>query len=955
MLNSRPLIDTPGRRRGAGYDFTPIGHARRSGAAASAAAASPTHRIPDPTQFSDVSFDLTHHDDILEGVEAPLRLFSTQQQQSGGPLPGRFLKDGSGLVMDLQRRLQQLETENYNLKITVERLRRYLDATPEEQLLLLDQNIELRQKVMQMARDAPARRASAVSVGISAASSPGQARGENVAAVAHLEAELAVARSEIEGLESQVAAARAREPSTEVVAELEARAARLEADAQEERLANQQLRLANEQLQRAADHARADEQLQSSEYSRARGETQALQAEVDRLQQAVNDRQDASASAIAAEREAARVRGQLAEAERETARVRGQLAEAEQEVVRIRDDLGAAHAELGRLRTLTPAADVHAIQTNLDTSLQRERKLQERVAELQREVSDIRLAAASTSAADRQRATELEETQARLRAEETSRRSAEQDLETLRSQQDRSLEQQSAQHEEALEQLRQERQRLRDQVQDLQQQLLTASGSDEVAAQLLQQVQELTEKAYFYEDEYDLLEQAMERLKRDLARDREAAARQLDSADKRAREANTTANRLRLARDAAVREADAVQQAHARLLQEYEELQMQHARAVREVEQARTQQPLWQQKQRELELTAQVERLLAEVERMRSDVGVMVSEHQKVVAQLEQRLRDAQSAARTAALQDDLERLELVRARAAAESKVRQLQTDLDQAHQEFARKLLEYEEQVKAVKAATQKEAAPVREGYAEQLERELERSAAVHREEVERLERQVRETTADVQAARRALEQERAARQTAAPSAERSTLLEWEGRYAEAKRELRRLESQYDAMKEELLSKCRQLKDSKALIADDLEVAQRRLARVKLEPKEEPMPAVDLLPWQDRLRLCQLQLHYYKAVLYDANLRANDLAFANSFVVASIVGLSRIVGDAGSKLRAAGVYPEPPRKVLFRGVALMVVAMVRLKNRGKRHAKRSQQLGELRREIVKAKTMLE
>lgn len=62
---------------------------------------------------------------------------------------------GNGLssIKELQDESQKLETENYNLKIKLATLSRFLDQTPEEQRELLSQNVELKQQILQLTRE----------------------------------------------------------------------------------------------------------------------------------------------------------------------------------------------------------------------------------------------------------------------------------------------------------------------------------------------------------------------------------------------------------------------------------------------------------------------------------------------------------------------------------------------------------------------------------------------------------------------------------------------------------------------------------------------------------------------------------------------------------------------------------------------------------------------------------
>ena len=142
---SKPLVGTPRPRdalRHTAVDFTPLG--RRAGAPAGAAAGGP----PEVDLFS--SFDRT--DDFMDTTEP----FVPSAPAASAPArhPGDILSVG-GVTSIKQQQMasRRLETENYNLKIKLATLTKYLSQTPEDQRHMLNQNVELKLQLMEAARE----------------------------------------------------------------------------------------------------------------------------------------------------------------------------------------------------------------------------------------------------------------------------------------------------------------------------------------------------------------------------------------------------------------------------------------------------------------------------------------------------------------------------------------------------------------------------------------------------------------------------------------------------------------------------------------------------------------------------------------------------------------------------------------------------------------------------------
>lgn len=99
--------------------------------------------------------------------------------------------------------------------------------------------------------------------------------------------------------------------------------------------------------------------------------------------------------------------------------------------------------------------------------------------------------------------------------------------------------------------------------------------------------------------------------------------------------------------------------------------------------------------------------------------------------------------------------------------------------------------------------------------------------------------------------------------------------------------------------------------------------------------------------------ELKYYKAKLYDVNLLANDLKVMKEFIMSSIKNSNQYLKDDIIKLTKCGVYPDYSamknhgKKLTFKVLAKFVLAGVRIKNRYERAEKRKLQLFELKSDI--------
>lgn len=124
------------------------------------------------------------------------------------------------------------------------------------------------------------------------------------------------------------------------------------------------------------------------------------------------------------------------------------------------------------------------------------------------------------------------------------------------------------------------------------------------------------------------------------------------------------------------------------------------------------------------------------------------------------------------------------------------------------------------------------------------------------------------------------------------------------------------------------------------------KKITSLKLAP---PSPKSPRRPRSSDTRLLQNELLYFKAKLYETQVKLKDLMLVNSLVVASIKNADEVFKTELAKLAVVGVYPdyEERKKPLFRVLAKFVLAGVKIKNRAQRAKERNAQMLQLREDI--------
>lgn len=152
---------------------------------------------------------------------------------------------------------------------------------------------------------------------------------------------------------------------------------------------------------------------------------------------------------------------------------------------------------------------------------------------------------------------------------------------------------------------------------------------------------------------------------------------------------------------------------------------------------------------------------------------------------------------------------------------------------------------------------------------------------------------------------------------------------------------------------------KRNNAYLRKQIDHLTHKLSTTKITPPSSPR-----YEFSDELKLLKHQLQYYKVVLHDMNLKSNDLSFMNDFMIKSVKNSNQLIKNDLVKLAHCGIYPDYTSmdlqrlknggKLSFRIVATFVLAMVKIKRRQEKADYRKTKLNELKNEIEKDKINL-
>lgn len=1050
MFSTRNLIGTPQRFGGNNnqnkIDFTPIGKSKRGN--------QNSHNShgnkPLGGKFhQDVnsSFDHTGDDFFMDttinSFRQPPMVTATSTKgatRSGSRFSGNILNQGGVTsIKEQQLESQKLETENYNLKIKLATLTKFLDQTPEEQRELLHQNIDLKQLIVEQATeirslkemlkemDYNKENGGAISGAVSGAGSGEfvlkaefdemvekyESELKKMEALRHeLLINLEQGKDEVHKLESDFSHLKEEYLHTEERENsIQERYKGLEMRLVQLENKNEELESINREIQGKYDKLKQQGSQSNSEFDK-------LYDEVETLRQKLKSEQLQNETIVT------QLENDLNSSKRETAGLKNDVDHWKSKYLLYSQQGASSNQQL--LQELDSVKDeVRGLKSQIrDLEFENEhlKKKSEAIKGVDVDGIEItRLSNKINSLSKELKGKDKEEYQLRsqINALIKKQQTETQGSETIKYYQTeldnyqarelklkKELNEKKAEIENLGRQQQEQQTRLRDQLRDQQSRINDQSlGVNERIDKLLKENTEINDKLDFYEDEYSKLEKSNKEveLEVELLRNEKVRIHQklelLEDENERLlkeiRRSNSNGHRvpgggasLGSGGNSALEELEAfkrqkLENERSQLVQEVDSLnrELRGLKTELEIERSRKTQryentnipgyfpqvPVTPTTPSNYQFNSMLEDKddrIRELKAKAKKLEIVVTEKDSTIDTLESKIRELDRANKLNFLVDDEEKADLIKLKSTQSSKIKILQLENDNLQKEFQAEIEFYKNKaaqlsVTAAAAASassnsstiallerqlkdaqlQKEEAisklndlMVKSDYSNKYQRDnaqlldmisdLEKNESSYKIEVNRLEIKVKTLNQELQKATNNCT-----------------------RLADKVRELK----QSDGLSS---SKYHNLQFQNIKLERRIESLQDRLESLNSKPSMvKPPPSVSV---KDN------ELKYYKAKIYDLNLRSNDLKIMNDFIMGSVKNSNQLIKDDIVRLTKAGIYPDYSTmrkkdggKLTFKVLAKFVVAAVRIKNRFERAEKRKLQLHELKSEIERAKIM--
>lgn len=979
----------------------------------------------------------------------------------------QILGAGSGLIQDLQAENRRLGGENYNLKIEVATLTKFLKQTPEEQRDLVNQNVDLKQQLARLRDELDAAVHAARNADTAVAKSGLEVpdrRADLERQITALNREIALLKLHNETLEARAAARSPPRIPHDVLEKLEflqnenqllrrsleARAGSSPDDANALKL---QVHRLEQQL--AAAPADAADRL-----SALQDKVSVLQRTIHTLEddvaQAHRERDAADTAYRAAQHQAqeqvsenARLLEERDQARRDleftshdSADSSLRLAAAQREALEARKEAAATRRELDKLAAKLRQAESELADTNSERNIEvsrLQRKLDTLAAELKTKDKDEYELRAQLRA--------LMDERSLLFDNQATARHYQQQIETLRSKDGV---------------LATENRTLKDEIARLQDELYAHSTETELAGRLKANIAELNDKLAFYEKEYEALQDAMEAAGAEVqswkdkykaeheqvlaeqdrlrAEDQrfERERHQMHALESEVAQLKTQLRRSELSASLKYNESALIdlEETH-RKREESEKTRMLLQIAALNTEIKRLQADLALARllplpassperytyrsdrlQREL---ADREAEIAERQRTVSRLQASLKDKEDVIVALEARVRDL-----TRANSEDLLN-EVMRLRSQHETQLKSLERDHERLRAALEEELRYYKTKVDIymeresqpqttlpIEALLESELEEARRKIAELKSRS--NLTPTHTGAQDRLKVKIEQMQDDI--SRLEIEKSRLEDEKLRLEDDRSRLEDEKSRFKNDKIRLEeassrltsekvRLEDQVEALEsdlkglraekirlEDLLDSAETnttiLQSEKTRLETRVKTLSLELARTsrhcqKLASKVSELELVkadsrrrdnivqnqidllankleaaelDRIPQNEaRERLLRNELSYYKARLFEINLRCNDLQLINTFMMSSIKNSDRLIKNEVVRLAQCGIYPDYEQankpKLTLKVLATFVLSSVRMKRRAEKTKARNALLWQLRADIERDKLL--
>ena len=1066
MFSISNLVGTP-KLGGSKLEFTPIGKRRNQNEQLrpSPRMALNTEKVTNAT-FDSTYDDSSDHNDTLQSLIPEEETQGTHFQR-GTLLRSRerIVSDGSSSIKDLQRENKDLQAENYSLKIEVATLTKFLKQTPEESRDMAYENVELKQqlaRLLQREKNGLADSHDQSAAFESLKTLYKEALADHEAEKRNLERQITELQQEVE--ESRhLAASRSPLVPNEILERLEF------------------LQSENQSLRRRLEDASSHD----LDYSSLQHENNELKTELHKLQMRLTQiPEDAPGRLESLSENNSTLERKLESAKRDL-----------DQVERERDNL-ETNLRAARLELQNSDAEIERLRLQCDEYKSRfsdSRNESNKVEEARREVNDlraklVRLEAQKTLDLE-SKDSEISRLQRKLDALQKELKEKDKDEYNLRSQvrslmEERNfafgLESTVKHYQEQLETLRakeeslsRKNRELKEEIAKLQDDLYSVNTDASRMNKMREELGQLQDKLEFYEQEYTLLQDAIESAESELDSYREKERRAEDRDTELLKEIEELRARLKRAElmesqkynESALYELDSVhkkreESERRRLETQIEALKLQIRSLERELETAKTKgnsvldadyhRLLSERSKLQMDLDEK-ELKIREQERRYSKLENLAKDKDAVVEALETRIRELNREYNSSML-NETSKSEILKMKSDYEYQIRTLRLDSERLQKDL-------EDQIRFYK--TKLDVMMDRERFANQqpngssaivtlLESQLEESRNLnrdlteklsamervsqdiprrteeeHRAKIQNLESKLAKTQEEylvklndletkllkAQEERIRLEEsrklnkelseridamERAKEQNIDRYNEdhRGKIKELNLKLAKTQEEKMTLEETVDSLETDirlLQSEKMRLETRSANLSQELSKTSRHCAKLASKINEMDLQEyknsyrnvdeafkskkmnaqlqheVDIL--NNKLasatlgdsgnesvetRLLRNEVQYFKAKLYDLNMRANDLALMNSFVMSSIKNSNQMIKNDIVKLAQCGVYPDYSEmgrrhggKLTLKKLALFVLSMVRLQRRSAKAEQRRIKLMLLRGDI--------
>ena len=990
-LEFTPIGVSKSRNNGniGGYDMSPP----RSKSRSTYAARQPLNEHKINQSFNESSFDNTldnFNTTIHSFLKPPISSKNTALSIPPKLYPERnhLLSHGMNSIKEQQLENHKLETENYNLKIKLATLTRFFDQTPEEQRELVTQNIDLKQQLMESARDIKQLKETITDLqylsnkenaGFSAQSIE-EVRLEYKQLLSDREAKLSEYERQIMSMQDEMAS---KSSNSHVSDELLDKLEYLQLD-------NQSLRRQIDSLKITISQLEHDNDAVGNNFDDIHEQLDNKNVQIRDLQTDLSNWKDKYEYLNSEYKGSTHSNNDnISQSKQEIMHLNSKIKDLEYKYMNAKNMLEQKDDDLNKMMS-----SVHDDKTIVD-------KLDRKVDSLTRELKEK----------DKEEYNLRSQIKALLDQRTSNKdndyKFYESEIESLKLKETRVSEQNN---------------KLRIEISELQDQLYqintNSNSHDQRLKKLQEQKNELQDKLTYYENEYEILEKAFnnaelecdslksQQLKADekiinLENENQLLLKQLKSNSSKL---NNSAllelenfNRKQLETE------------RRQLIEEVDSLKFDLKRVTNELEFTKNNKPVDFNNQY---LDSEYQKLLMEKNKLQftaddneikfreldskcRKLQTIIDDKESIIEDLEARVREVDRNNKLKFLVEDDEKTELLKAKSNNESKMRLLQLENENLQKEFETQINFYKNKLEILLQRQEEDIYNNnnhnKRNYENQsssivllLEKQLEDSQALRNEISQKLSEQI--ATSDdfkwkyeklqkdneqlVELSNALDKNEKYVKLENSQLEMRMKTLTQElnnttrhcSKLANKVKELKQREMINDKYKSDnnewnkshLTSKCRDLQVHNSYLQDKLDNINSRFASTHISSPSD----------NKKVKLLENELHYYKAKLYDINLRSNDLGVMYQFVMNAIKNSNRLIKNDIIKLTQCGIYPDyasmslqklqKGNKLSFKALSKFVLAMVRIRRRSEKAEQRKIRLFELKNEIETDKITL-